>query len=157
VDREQSTFDFATMEERIAAGLWRQRVSGGLLALFAGLATVLAAVGIFGVTSFAVGQRTREIGIRMALGAEASTIRGLVLRESAAVLGVGLAAGLIAGWGLTRLLSSLLYSVKASDPAVFIAVCLLLALVALTAAYLPARRAARVDPLVAIRSEESLP
>jgi putative ABC transport system permease protein len=155
VDREQSTFDFATMDERIAASLWRQRVSGGLLAAFAVLATVLAAVGIFGVTSFAVSQRTREIGIRMALGAEAKTVLGMVLRETAAVLAVGLMAGLAAGLVLTRLLSSLLYGVDAADPGVFAAVCLLLTAVALSAGYLPARRAARVDPLVAIRSEEA--
>jgi putative ABC transport system permease protein len=151
VDRDQSTFDFATLEDRIAESFWRQRASAALCAVFALLATALASIGIFGVASFAVGQRTREIGIRMALGAEPGGVLRMILREMLAVLVVGLAAGLVATLGLARLLGHLFGPQGALDPLVLGLVSLFLALVTLLAAALPARRAARIDPLEALR------
>ncbi len=153
IDPEQSTFDFRTLEERIASGTWQKRISGVLFSMFAALALVLAAVGIYGVTSYGVSQRTREIGIRMALGARARDVLRDVLGETAAVALAGVAAGLAAAFALARGMAGLLFEVSATDPAVFLAVPLLLAAVALAASLLPARRAARVDPVITLRQD----
>jgi putative ABC transport system permease protein len=124
-----------------------------LFAAFAGLALVLGVVGIYGVISFFVGQRTREIGIRLALGAQRGDVFKLVINEGLTMTLAGIGAGLVAALGLTRFLSTLLYGVSATDPLDFAAVAILFAVVALAACYLPARRAMRVDPLVALRYE----
>jgi putative ABC transport system permease protein len=124
-----------------------------LLASFAAAALALAAVGIYGVMSYSVARRRGEIGIRMALGARPADVLRLVMGEAAGVSAAGAVLGLLAALALTRLMSGLLYGVAATDPATFVLVSLLLALVALVATYLPARRAVRIDPLAALRSE----
>jgi putative ABC transport system permease protein len=128
-----------------------QRFSAVLLSLFAGLAMLLAAIGLYGVISFAVARRTHEMGVRAALGATRAAVVRLVLREGAAMAGAGIALGLAAAAVLSRLLTSQLYGVTPGDPLTFAAVPAILALVALLASYLPARRAARVSPMVALR------
>ncbi len=142
-----------TMDARVDDAMWRTRAAAWLLGAFACLALVLTAIGIFGVVAQSVSQRTAEIGVRMALGAESSDVVRLMLRRAALVTASGVAAGLVAALGLTRLLESMLYGVRAHDPLTFGAVAILLACVALLACYLPARRAARVDAAVALRSE----
>jgi ABC-type antimicrobial peptide transport system permease subunit len=124
-----------------------------LLGLFGGIALLLAAIGIYGVVSFSVSMRTREIGVRMALGASRASIRRLVIGESAKLVLWGLATGIPFALILTHFLSALLFAVTPSDPLTYVGVAFLLALVALVAAYLPARRAMRVDPMVALRYE----
>jgi putative ABC transport system permease protein len=124
-----------------------------LLSLFGGLALALAAVGIYGLISYSVTLRTREMGIRMAFGAERGDVLAMVLRQGLALIGVGLAVGFAASLALTRLLTSLLFEVRPTDLATSVLVGLLLAVVALTASYLPARRAASVDPMIALRYE----
>ena len=124
-----------------------------LTAAFAILALVLATIGVYGVMSYAVVQRTREVGIRMALGARQAEVVRLVLGRGFRVVGIATAAGLAASLGLAQLIRSQLFSVKATDPVTFIAVPLVLGSVALLACYLPARRAAKVDPAIALRSD----
>ena len=124
-----------------------------LLGSFALLALLLSSMGIYGVVSYLVGQQTREIGIRIALGAQRSDVMRLVLGDGAKMALIGVGVGLAAAIGLTRLMTSVLYGVSATDPLTFGGVAVLLALVALAAAYIPARRATRVDPMVALRYE----
>jgi ABC-type antimicrobial peptide transport system permease subunit len=124
-----------------------------LLGLFSGLALLLAAIGIYGVLSYLVTQRTREIGIRMSLGASRSRVLGLVLKQGMRLAGIGFAIGLVGALVAGRLLSSLLHEVRPSDPMIILLTALCLGAVALIACYLPARRAARVDPMVALRHE----
>jgi predicted permease len=145
--------EIKTMEARVDDAMWRTRAGAWLLGAFAFLALLLTAIGIFGVVAQSVAQRTAEIGVRMALGAESSDVVRLMLRRAALVTASGVAAGLVAALGLTRLLESMLYGVRAQDPLTFGAVAMLLAGVAFLACYLPARRAARVDAAVALRSE----
>ncbi len=124
-----------------------------LLSIFAILALTLAAVGIYGVIGYSVSQRTQEIGIRMALGAQRATVMRLILGQAMALAAAGILAGGAGAWALTRLMQKLLYGVKPSDPATFAAVAGLLALVAAVAASVPGLRATRVDPFVALRAE----
>jgi putative ABC transport system permease protein len=124
-----------------------------LIGMFAGLALLLAAVGIYGVMSYVVGQRTQEVGIRVALGAQPADIWRLIILRGAALAAIGIAVGLAGALALTRFLSSLLFGVRPADPVTFSAVAILLVIVALVACYFPARRAMRVDPMVALRYE----
>lgn len=152
VDPDVPVSDIRTMEVRIATSVERPRSTTLLLAAFAIVALVLSALGIYGVISHAVARRRREIGIRMAVGARAGHVSGMVLREGGILTLAGLALGLTAAWALARLLSFLLYGVEPLDPAVYAAVPAVLGGVALLAAWVPARRAARVDPMVTLRS-----
>ncbi len=131
----------------------RPRFNTLLLGVFAAVALVLAAVGIYALMAYSVSRRTREIGIRMALGAQAPDVTKLVMGQVALLTLLGLVVGLAAAFALTRVLSGFLHGVSTTDPLTFSGVCALLAMVALGAAYVPARRAVEVDPLVAIRSE----
>ena len=117
------------------------------------MALMLAAIGTYGVMSYSVAERNREIGIRMAMGAEHSSVLGMVLRQGGMLAGVGLAIGVAASFGLTRFLGAQLYEVSTTDPGAFVVAPLFLALVAITACYLPARRATRVDPVTALRED----
>jgi putative ABC transport system permease protein len=153
IDPEQPVADVRTMNQVMADTVGRARFNTLLLALFAGLATLLAAVGIFGVMNYSVTLRTREIGLRMALGAQPARVLALVLRQGLLLTLAGVGLGLAGALALTRLMSSLLYGVEATDPVTFAAIALLLTLVSLLACYLPARRATRIDPLTALRHE----
>jgi ABC-type antimicrobial peptide transport system permease subunit len=137
----------------IASSFAARRLSMILLGIFAALALLLSCVGIYGVTSYVVGQRSAEIGLRMALGAQPGDVMLLVLGEGLRMALVGVMVGLVGAFGLTRLMESQLVGVTARDPLTFIAVGILLTLVSLLACYVPARRAVRVDPLWALRSE----
>jgi putative ABC transport system permease protein len=124
-----------------------------LLGLFAALGLVLAAVGIYGVTAYGVSQRTHEIGLRMALGAREGDVMKMVVRQGLTLAGVGGAIGLIASYALTRLMKTMLFGVSATDPLIFTVIALSLVLIALFACWMPARRAAKVDPMIALRCE----
>ncbi len=145
--------DFQTMEQVLGEEVQESRYYTLLLSIFAGVATALAMVGIYGVMSYSVAQRTREIGIRMALGAGKGDVLKLVLRRALLLIGIGLAAGLGGSLALSRLIASQLWGITATDPATFVTVSTLLILVALTATFIPTRRAVRVDPTVALRYE----
>jgi ABC-type antimicrobial peptide transport system permease subunit len=141
------------MHAHLDRALSQERLTASLLSGLGLLALALAAIGIYGVMSFSVAQRTREIGIRMALGAQAPDVLAMVLRHAAILLGAGLAIGWAAAALVTRYAASLLYGVSPTDPWTFVAVSAVLAAAAMLACYLPARRAARVDPMVALRYE----
>ncbi len=153
ISNEIVIFGPQSMDDVIASSLARRRFSMILLVVFATLALVLASVGIYGVISYLVGQRTREIGIRMALGANPLDILCLVLSGAGRLAAIGVAVGLVSALGLTRLMADLLYGVKPNDPLTFAAVPAILISIALLASYIPARRATKVDPMVALRCE----
>ena len=153
MSNQQVIFGAQTMESLISDSMASRRFSMILLVVFAVLALLLAAVGIYGVISYIAGQRTNEIGLRMALGAQKRDILFLILSRGGKLAGLGVAIGLAAAVDLTRLMASLLYGVGATDPLTFAGVAVLLTLVALAACYIPARRAAKVDPIVALRYE----
>jgi putative ABC transport system permease protein len=153
MDKDQPVFDVRTMQEVRAISLAIYSFSSVTLGIFAGVALLLAAIGIYGVMAFAVTQRTHEIGIRMALGARATDVLKLIVRNGMSMAALGVVVGLVGAFGLTRLLESLLFGVKPTDFVTFAVVTLALLAVALLACYIPARRATRVDPLVALRYE----
>ena len=153
LDGEQPIDAVATMEELLSTSLSQARFSTLLLAIFAGVALVLAAVGIYGVMAYTVAQRTHEIGIRMALGAQSSNVLSLIMKQGLLLAFAGTAIGLAAALGLTRVMTSLLYEVSPTDPVTFATDALVLTGVCLMACFIPARRAMKVDPLVALRYE----
>jgi putative ABC transport system permease protein len=153
MDPEQPMAAVSTMDQLLAGTLSRSRFTMLLLGVFAALALVLACVGIYGVIAYSVTQRTQEFGIRMALGANRRDVFRLVLGEGTRLTLLGIGLGIVAGLLITRLMATLLFGVSATDPLTFAAVALLLASVALAACYLPARRATKVDPIVALRYE----
>ncbi len=153
VDANLPVSQIDVMDDAVARSLAQRRFAMLLLGLFAGVAMVLAAVGIYGVVSYSVSQRTQEIGIRMALGAQARDVLLLILGQGMRLALAGAGIGLVAAFGATRLMSSLLYGVSPRDPAAFVALSFLLAAVALAACYVPARRATRVDPISALRQD----
>ena len=152
-DPEQPVFGIKPMEQVIAAASAERRFSLLLLTLFAGIALVLSAIGIYGLMAYTTTQRRHEIGIRVALGAGARDVLGLVVGQGMRLVGLGLAIGLFGAWMLSRVLSAQLFGVTARDPLTYVIVATLLGAVALTASYLPARRALRVDPMTALRAE----
>jgi ABC-type antimicrobial peptide transport system permease subunit len=153
VDATVPVFDARTMEDQMLGALLPARLGGILLGACGLLALLLAAVGIYGVMAYSVAQRTREIGLRMALGADARELLMLVMGEGARLTGFGLGIGIMAALGLTRFVSSLLYGIQPADVVSFGGAALILALTAILACYVPARRAIRVNPVLALRSE----
>jgi predicted permease len=153
LDTNLALTNVQTIGELLGQGLWAPRMGAALLAVFGGLALILAVIGVYGVLSYSVNQQTREIGIRMAMGAQASKVLRLVVGQGMRLAGAGLVAGLIIAFAAMRLLGSLLFGVSAYDPLTFGSVALILAAAAATACYIPARRATRVDPIIALRYE----
>jgi putative ABC transport system permease protein len=153
MDPEQPMAAVSTMDQLLAGTLSRSRFTMLVLGVFAALALVLACVGIYGVIAYSVTQRTQEFGIRMALGANRRDVFRLVFGQGGRLILLGTGLGIVAALIITRLMATLLYGISATDPLTFATVALLLALVALAACYIPARRATRVDPIVALRYE----
>ncbi len=153
IDADLPMARIMTMDRILARSIARQDFNMVLLSVFGAVALLLAAVGIYGVMSYTVEQRTNEFGIRMALGAGAGELLRLVVGHGLALAGIGVVIGLGASFGLTRLMASLLYGVRATDPVTFAGVAVALSAVAALACYLPARRATRVDPVLALRRE----
>jgi putative ABC transport system permease protein len=153
IAKDEAVFAFQTMDERFDEAVARDRFTMLLLAVFAAVALILAAIGIYGMLSYSVVRRTHEIGVRMALGAQRENVLRLVLKQGLTVTTLGLVLGLVVSLSGSRILSSMLYEIGAADPGTFLAVSVLLAAVALLACYLPARRATKVDPMVALRCE----
>jgi putative ABC transport system permease protein len=146
-------FDVMTLESRVQFGSARERIAGTFTGAFGIVAMILSAIGIYGVIAYAARQRTREIGIRMALGAQQRSVVQLVLSQGLRLTGLGVALGLVFALVLTRFLRSLLFGVTSTDALTFVSVALLLGLIALAASYIPARRAMKVDPVIALRHE----
>ena len=153
LDKDLPVYRVTTMEELVASATAQRKFAMVLLGTFALIALLLAAVGLYGVTAYSVTQRTHEIGLRMALGAQQGDVLKLVLGQGMVLATIGVALGLAAALALTRVMSTMLYGIGAMDRTTFVVVSLLLAIVALLACYLPARRATKVDPLVALRYE----
>jgi putative ABC transport system permease protein len=153
IDRDLPLYSVQSMDEVVSKNAFAYNLFGALFGLFGLSALLLASVGIYGVIAFSTQQRTREVGIRMALGAQRRDVLSLLLGQGARQLAFGLGAGLLLAWGISRLIGSFLFQVRPGDPGVFLGVALVLAVVALVACFVPARRATRVDPQVAIRYE----
>jgi putative ABC transport system permease protein len=142
-----------TMDQFVADAMAQRRFAMLLIGIFAGLAMLLAAVGLYGVMAYSVTQRTHELGLRMALGAQGSDVLKLVVKQGMTLAGAGLALGVAGALALSRLMKTLLFNVSATDPLIFVVIAATLAAVALLACFLPARRATKVDPMVALRYE----
>jgi ABC-type antimicrobial peptide transport system permease subunit len=153
IDSSVPPYDVKTLDALLAESIASQRFNLFLLGTFALSAFVLALVGIYGVITYSVAARTREIGVRVALGAQRGNVIGMVVREGMAVSVIGIAAGLAASFALTRLMASLLYGVRSSDPRIFAAASATLAITALFASWWPARNAATIDPITALHDE----
>jgi len=153
LDPEMPLFSERTMQAILDESLWTRRATSWLIAAFSGVALLLAVAGLYGVISYSVAQRTREIGVRMALGARAAQVRGQVVRQGMAVVGAGVVVGLAAALAMAGLVSRILSQVEATEPLVYVGVCLLLAAVAVGANWFPARRAAALDPMTVLRGE----
>jgi putative ABC transport system permease protein len=153
IDKDQPVTNVKTLEEVISQSVAERRFQTLLLLLFAGLALALALVGVYGIISYSVSQRTGEIGLRIALGASRGAILRLVIEQAMLLVIAGIVAGAAGAYGLSRYLTSLLFEVKPTDPLTYSSLALLLSAVALIACYVPARRATRVDPMVALRYE----
>lgn len=153
VDSGLPVVDAATLEQLAAEPLQQQRMVMALLLSFAGLALVLSAMGIYSLLSYFIAQRTREIGVRMAMGARPVHVFGMVLKDGVQMILGGVVLGVISALAVTQLMVSMLFGVKPSDPATFVVVAVLLSAIALLACYVPARRAAKVDPMEALRYE----
>jgi putative ABC transport system permease protein len=150
---DEPLYDVRSMDERVEASTAPRRLNALLLGVFAALALLLSAVGTYGVISYSVAQRTRELGIRMALGAERADVLRMVARDGLTLACAGVILGVVAALGLTQFLASMLFSVRPADPLTFVCVSALLVAVALVSSYIPARRATKVDPMVALRYE----
>jgi putative ABC transport system permease protein len=153
VDPDISASNLKTMKELVSTSIASRRFNSMLLTVFALAALLLAAAGVYGVISFFVTQRTREIGLRVALGAQSMDVIRLIVGQGIRITALGIVAGLLGAFALTRLMSNLLYGVSTSDPITFATVAGLMIVVALLACYIPARRATKVDPLTALRYE----
>jgi putative ABC transport system permease protein len=153
IDREQPLHAVKTMEGILSDSVAQQRLSMLLLTFFAILALILAGIGVYGVMSHSVGQRTQEMGVRMALGARSLDVLKMILGEGMALAAIGILIGSFVAIGLARLMAGMLFGIEAYDPATFIAIVLVLAAVAFLACYVPARRATQVDAVVALRCE----
>jgi putative ABC transport system permease protein len=153
IDAEQPISDVRTIKAWVSESTARSRFGALLLGIFALVALLLAAVGIYGVMSYSVAQRKHELGVRMALGARSGDIFRLVVGQGMTLTLIGIGLGLAAAFALSRVLTSLLYGVSATDPATFVIITLLLAIIAFVANYIPARRATKVDPMMALRYE----
>jgi predicted permease len=153
LDKNLPVHAVKTMAEQIADTLWQQRMAVGLIGLFGTLAMLMAAIGLYGIIAHWVALRTREIGIRMALGAQPADVKNMVVRQGMWLAVQGIALGLACAFAMTRLMSSLLYGISATDPLTFVVASVLLAGVALGASFAPARRAMKVDPMIALRCE----
>ncbi len=151
LDPNLPIYDVRTMDEVLFQEVGTDRMLSGVLTLFAVVALLLAAVGIYGVMAYAVSRRTREIGVRMALGARRVDVVKLVMKQSLVLTAIGLVIGMALAFGVTRVIGNALFEVDANDPVTFVAIGLLLAAVAFVASYVPARRATRVDPVIALR------
>ena len=153
VDPDQPVYRIETLETLMAKTVAQPRFNARLLGFFAAVAVLLAAVGVFGVISYTVSQRTRELGIRMALGADSSSVLAMVFRRGSLLVALGVIVGGAGAYAISRLVEDLWFGISAADPLVFATVPAILVVVALLACYLPARRATRVDPVIALRSD----
>jgi putative ABC transport system permease protein len=153
VEKDLPVYSIRSMDQLLGSSLATRRLTLVLLAGFAALALLLAAVGIYGVISYSVRQRTHELGIRMALGAQAGDVLKLILVQGLKLAFIGVAIGLTAALSLTRWMKSLLFEVRPTDPMTFVVIALLLIAVALLACWVPARRATKVDPVIALRND----
>ena len=153
IEADMPTNNPTTIEETLANALQGSRVIAGMLGTLGGLALVLALIGTYGLMSYSVNQRSREIGIRVALGAQGSNVLRLIVKQGMVLVGIGVGVGLLVSWAATRMFASLLFGVSATDLTTFVIVSLAFVAVGLIASYVPARRALRVDPVTALRSE----
>jgi putative ABC transport system permease protein len=153
IDHDLPAYDIETMQEIVDLSLGQRRFNGFIMSIFGGLALLLAAVGIYGVLATSVEQRTREIGVRMALGARRGNVLRLIMLSGLLLVLIGMGIGVVAGFGLTRWLASMLYGVSPNSLATYLLVSVAMIVIAMVACYVPARRATKVDPIKALRAE----
>jgi putative ABC transport system permease protein len=153
IDPSIVTYEVATMSQRVSRAIERTRFASWMMALFAGLALTLASIGLYGVMAYTVRRRTRELGVRIALGASPGEVAAMVVRRGMLLVAIGISLGFIAALALTRILNTLLFGVSSLDPLTFLGVAAILGSVALAACCIPARRASRIDPIHALRQD----